>query len=46
MGKFIPQILRHFELEWASPDPEWKTEAAWFWKQPGVIVKFKWRGKN
>ncbi|KIX08689.1 uncharacterized protein Z518_03346 [Rhinocladiella mackenziei CBS 650.93] len=41
MGKFIPQIFRYFDLEWASPDPEWKTDAAWFWKQSGVIVKFK-----
>ncbi len=45
MGKFIPQILRHFDLKWASSQPEWKTEAVWFWKQSGVIVTFKWRGK-
>ncbi|EXJ66931.1 uncharacterized protein A1O5_10126 [Cladophialophora psammophila CBS 110553] len=45
MGKFIPQILRHFHIEWASSEPEWKTEAVWFWKQSGVIVRFKWRGK-
>ncbi|KIW85276.1 hypothetical protein Z517_00666 [Fonsecaea pedrosoi CBS 271.37] len=46
MGKFIPQILRHFDMEWASSEPTWKTEAAWFWKQSGVIVRFKWRGKS
>jgi cytochrome P450 len=46
MGKFVPQILRHFELEWASERPDWETEAVWFWKQSGVIVRFKWRGKR
>ncbi|ETI22722.1 hypothetical protein G647_06798 [Cladophialophora carrionii CBS 160.54] len=46
MGKFIPQILRHFDLEWAADHPEWRTEAVWFWKQAGVIVRFKWRGKS
>ncbi|KAJ9606533.1 Cytochrome p-450 [Cladophialophora chaetospira] len=45
MGKFVPQILRHFDLEWASALLEWKTEAVWFWKQSGIIVRFKWRGK-
>ena len=45
MGKLIPQMFRHFDIEWASPDPEWKTNAAWFWKQSKVIVKLHWRGK-
>jgi cytochrome P450 len=45
MGKFIPQIFRHFDLEWASSEPEWKTEAAWFWKQSGLLVRFKLRGE-
>lgn len=40
MGKLVPQILRHFDIEWASPDPEWKLNAAWFWKQSNIIVKF------
>lgn len=43
MGKFIPQIFRYFDIEWASQDAEWQLDAAWFWKQSGVIVKFKWR---
>ena len=46
MGKFIPQALRYLDLEWASPDPEWKLDAAWFWKQSGIIVKFQWREKS
>ncbi|EXJ58302.1 cytochrome P450 oxidoreductase [Cladophialophora yegresii CBS 114405] len=33
MGKFIPRILRHFDLEWAADHPEWRTEAVWIWQQ-------------
>ncbi|KAI1502343.1 cytochrome P450 [Biscogniauxia marginata] len=43
MGKFIPQVLRNFDIEWASPYPDWKLYTAWFWKQSGIIVKFKSR---
>jgi hypothetical protein len=38
MGKFIPQILRHFDVEWASSQPEWKTHTAWFSKQSDFHV--------
>lgn len=41
MGKFVPQMFRHFDIEWASKDPEWKTHAAWFWKQSDMWVKFR-----
>lgn len=44
MGKFLPQIMRHFDVEWASNEDEWKTQAAWLWIQSGLIVRFKWRG--
>ncbi|KAG4422212.1 hypothetical protein IFR04_004592 [Cadophora malorum] len=37
MGKFIPQVLRHFHLQWASPNTEWTTNAAWFWKQSDIL---------
>ncbi|RVX69338.1 hypothetical protein B0A52_06933 [Exophiala mesophila] len=37
MGKFIPQIFRQFDMEWASPKPEWELSAAWFWRQTGLI---------
>lgn len=40
MGKFVPQVFRHFDIEWASSKPEWETHAAWFWKQSEIIVKF------
>lgn len=45
MGKFIPQILRHLDVVWASPEPEWNLSAAWFWVQSGMLVKFKGRAK-
>ncbi|SMY26207.1 unnamed protein product [Zymoseptoria tritici ST99CH_1A5] len=43
MGKFIPQIVQKFDIEWASKNAEWKTNAAWFWKQTDMQVKFKVR---
>jgi hypothetical protein len=39
MGKLIPQILRHFEIEWASDKPEWRVETFWFAKQHGLICR-------
>lgn len=46
MGKFLPQILRDVDVEWASPEPEWKLHAAWFWVQSGMVAKFTWRQKK
>ncbi|KAJ9610999.1 hypothetical protein H2204_015284 [Knufia peltigerae] len=43
MGKFIPVLLRNFELEWASEKPEWTTYCAWFWKQSDMLVRLKLR---
>lgn len=44
MGKFVPQILRDFEIAWAAGEAdEWETHAAWFWKQSGIYVKMKRR---
>jgi cytochrome P450 len=43
MGKFIPQILQTFDIEWASENEAWKTNAAWFWKQTDMDVRFKVR---
>jgi hypothetical protein len=45
MGKFVPQVFRHFDIEWASPHAEWETHAAWFWKQSKIIVKFSLKQK-
>ncbi|KAF4834326.1 Cytochrome P450 monooxygenase gsfF [Colletotrichum tropicale] len=40
VGKFVPQVLRQFDLEWASSEPEWKVKTYWFAKQSGLLVKF------
>jgi hypothetical protein len=39
MGKLIPQILRHFEIEWASDKQEWRVETFWFAKQHDLICR-------
>ncbi|KAF5987957.1 cytochrome P450 monooxygenase [Fusarium bulbicola] len=38
MGKLIPQLFRHFDIEWASEQPEWHTHATWFWKQSDLFT--------
>ncbi|OHF00198.1 hypothetical protein CORC01_04606 [Colletotrichum orchidophilum] len=43
MGKLVPQVLRQFELQWASEKPEWDIDTYWFAKQSGVQVRFKER---
>ncbi|KAH8683619.1 cytochrome P450 [Ilyonectria robusta] len=43
VGKFVPQILRAFDLEWASSKPEWQVKTYWFAKQTGLLVRFKSR---
>ncbi|PMD22339.1 cytochrome P450 [Hyaloscypha hepaticicola] len=45
MGKFVPQILRQFDLLWASEKPDWTVHTYWFAKQSDFIVKFKTRRK-
>ena len=39
LTKFVPQLLRQFELEWAGPEPEWQISAYFFAKQTGVKMK-------
>ncbi|KAE8341952.1 hypothetical protein BDV24DRAFT_150746 [Aspergillus arachidicola] len=39
MGKLIPQLVRHFDIEWASDCPEWRVETFWFAKQDGLICR-------
>jgi len=43
MGKLVPQMMRHFDLEWASEEPEWKIHTYWFSKQSGLLVRMKAR---
>ncbi|CVK95404.1 related to pisatin demethylase cytochrome P450 [Fusarium mangiferae] len=46
MAKFVPQILRQFDLEWASSEPEWKIKTYWFAKQTGLLVQFRARDQG
>ncbi|KAJ5315081.1 cytochrome P450 [Penicillium atrosanguineum] len=43
MGKLIPQLMRHFEIEWASDQPEWRVETFWFAKQRGLTCRLRSR---
>ena len=39
MAKFVPQVLRKFDLEWASREDNWEIAGYWFAKQSGIVVK-------
>ena len=41
IGKFVPQVLRQFDLEWASEQSEWDTRCYWMHKQGGLIARLK-----
>jgi hypothetical protein len=43
MGKLVPQVLRQFDLEWASSEPHWKVKTYWLSKQWGLLVRMKER---
>ncbi len=45
MGKLVPQVLRTFDLEWASKDPTWRVYTFWFARQEGMIYRLKLREK-
>jgi hypothetical protein len=46
MGKFVPQILRHFRVEFAdASDREWSVKTFWFAKQSGMRMKMTPRNK-
>lgn len=40
MTKFVPQLLRQIDLEWASPRDKWEISGYWFAKQSGLVVRF------
>ncbi|KAF9891574.1 hypothetical protein FE257_003585 [Aspergillus nanangensis] len=46
MGKLIPQILRHFDIEWASDKPEWHVKTFWFAKQHDLVCRLSIRDKG
>ncbi|WAO96068.1 Hypothetical protein NCS54_01372900 [Fusarium falciforme] len=43
--KFVPTILRRFELELVNPETPWKLHNAWFVRQAGFNVRLKERDK-
>ncbi|CAG8050184.1 unnamed protein product [Penicillium olsonii] len=43
MGKLVPQIIRHFQLEWASDQPEWNVQTFFFAKQHGLKCRLRRR---
>jgi hypothetical protein len=45
MGKFVPQILRQFDLYWASEKPNWTVNTYWFAKQSGFNITIQARQK-
>lgn len=40
MGKFVPQILRDFDVVWASELKDWTEKSYWMPEQHGLFVKF------
>ena len=48
MSKFVPQVLRHFEMEWVGENgkQEWDIKASLLCKQHGVIATLRERKKN
>jgi hypothetical protein len=44
MGKIVPQLLREFDVEWASAEPDWTVRTYFFSMQEGLIVRLKSRG--
>ncbi|KAJ5762320.1 cytochrome P450 [Penicillium nucicola] len=45
MGKLVPQIIRHFEIEWDSDKSDWRVETFWFAKQHGLKCRLRSRAK-
>ncbi|RAH55932.1 cytochrome P450 [Aspergillus piperis CBS 112811] len=43
MGKLVPQLLRHFEIEWASDENEWRVKTFFFAKQHGLVCRLTLR---
>lgn len=43
MSKFVPQVLRQFDVEWASSEPDWQVKTYWFARQMGFLARFKQR---
>ncbi|TVY36452.1 Pisatin demethylase [Lachnellula occidentalis] len=46
MSMMVPQLLRDFDLSWASDQPTWQINTFWFAKQSGVLVRIHPRAKR
>jgi hypothetical protein len=46
MGKMVPQVLRNFEITWASLEENWRIKTFWFAKQTGFLVRLHLRTKE
>lgn len=46
MGKLVPQILRKFDVEWASEKPDWDVKTYFFSRQTGLVTRFVPKGKS
>lgn len=40
MQKFLISIFRAFDIEWASPEQDWKLKMYWLVEQHGFLVRF------
>ena len=38
--KLVPQILRHYDVAWASAEENWHIYSYWFCEQDGLILRF------
>ncbi|RMZ84878.1 hypothetical protein DV738_g457, partial [Chaetothyriales sp. CBS 135597] len=41
LAKLVPQLLRHYEISFPSPDHEWKIFGGWFVGQDNFLVQAK-----
>jgi hypothetical protein len=44
MGKIVLQLLREFDVEWASAESDWMVGTYFFSMQEGLVVRPKPRG--
>ncbi|KEF57032.1 uncharacterized protein A1O9_07222 [Exophiala aquamarina CBS 119918] len=43
MSKFVPEVIRRFDVQWASGSKPWTITAGWFWKQRDINLVFRSR---
>lgn len=47
LGKFVPQIIRSFRVEFTDKvNQDWTVKTYWFAKQSGMKMKMITRGKE